>query len=104
MTVNSADELVYHFGHSIAVVKIRREEEISNVVIECFTCGEILVDFDRLDGEETEDEKRFFTFLKHITQSLKLILNKECPDKARVILDSLGDATSNNWEELYKEV
>lgn len=43
MSVNSYDQLLRHLGHEVSVT--RYEEE--NVAIECFTCYEVLIDFDR---------------------------------------------------------
>ena len=41
--VNNYDELNAHFMHSISIVRYDNQ----NVAIECFTCHEVLLDFDR---------------------------------------------------------
>lgn len=45
MSVNSFQELYYHYGHEITVAMYGQD----NVTLECNDCNEILLDFD--EGE-----------------------------------------------------
>jgi hypothetical protein len=44
MSVNNYNDLLTHFGHDIECVVYGDND---NVAIECITCGEVLMDYDR---------------------------------------------------------
>ena len=49
MSVQSYHELLYHYGHEIAVAQYTNYVDKStphNVAIECLDCSEVLLDFD----------------------------------------------------------
>jgi Zn finger protein HypA/HybF involved in hydrogenase expression len=53
MSVNSFEELLLHAGHRVSVVTYcKLDEEDVNVSIECDTCNEVLVSFDKPHNEE----------------------------------------------------
>ena len=55
MSVHDFDSLVSHIGHDIEIVYYGNKfygAGIVNVAIECITCGEILLSYDRLENEE----------------------------------------------------
>lgn len=58
--VNSYAELKAHVGHAVVVVSYGPEYEYEgdpeNVSIECETCGEVLLDFNKPDNEASDGE------------------------------------------------
>ena len=54
MSVGCFEELVEHIGHKIEVISYDKNGERINVAIECETCGEVLLDFDKEKGEQKE--------------------------------------------------
>ena len=57
MSVNFLDgfnDLKRHIGHEIHVVSYGEGKRIYNVAIECETCDEILLDFDRPEVEKAK--------------------------------------------------
>lgn len=46
MGVHNFEDLIRHFGHELECVTYGEPPE--NVAIECITCGEVLVDYDRV--------------------------------------------------------
>lgn len=46
MSVHSFEDLCAHLGHEIEIATYGQAEP-ENVAIECMTCGEVLLDFDR---------------------------------------------------------
>lgn len=54
MSADSYEELRKHIGHEVAVVCYGQEgEDPENVAIECETCNEVLLSYDK---EEDEDD------------------------------------------------
>lgn len=50
MAVSIYDELREHIGHKIVCVCYGKDgEEPQNVAIECETCNEVLLDFDKVE-------------------------------------------------------
>lgn len=52
MSVHSFDDLYRHFGHEVEVVRYGikgsgEEPFVMNAAIECVTCGEVLIDYDK---------------------------------------------------------
>jgi len=48
MSVQTFDELVTHYGHSVVVARYTDSEgEVTNVAIECEDCSEVLIDHER---------------------------------------------------------
>ena len=48
MSVSKFSELLEHVGHNLVCVAYAGEQEaVANVAIECETCNEVLIDFDR---------------------------------------------------------
>jgi hypothetical protein len=47
MSVSSFNDLKHHFGHNIVTALYGPKENPVNVAIECETCNEVLLDFDR---------------------------------------------------------
>ena len=56
MSVFCFEELLAHVGHKIVCVAYGREHEYEgdpeNVAVECETCGEVLLDFNRPEEEQ----------------------------------------------------
>ena len=48
MSVNSYAELKRHVGHKIVCVKYGKD---ANVALECETCNDVLLDYDKEDEE-----------------------------------------------------
>lgn len=46
------NDLLRHYGHSVAISKYVHGDVVENVTIECETCHEVLVDFDAPREEE----------------------------------------------------
>ena len=56
MSVNSYHELRKHIGHEIKCVCYGiKGDDPANIALECWTCDEVLVDYD-LESEEKEEE------------------------------------------------
>ena len=49
MGVTSFEELMNHLGHDIEIVMYGNPP--INVAIECLTCNEVLIDFDKEDSD-----------------------------------------------------
>ncbi len=47
MAVSRYADLILHLGHKVACVGYGVEKVVENVAIECETCNEVLMDFDR---------------------------------------------------------
>jgi hypothetical protein len=59
MGAHSFDDLSRHIGHKVVCVfygKDRKRENAVNVAIECETCNEVLLDFDK-EPEDVEMSK-----------------------------------------------
>lgn len=50
MSVSNFDELIKHYGHNIVCVKYTSVSgTMHNVALECETCNEILLEYDKFD-------------------------------------------------------
>ena len=47
MNASSYQDLIQHFGHDVEVVFYGSKKKPDNVAIECSSCGEVLMNFDR---------------------------------------------------------
>ena len=59
MAAHCFNDLILHYGHDVEVViyGFSDPESALNVAVECRTCNEIIIDFDRYN--EDPDEDRF---------------------------------------------
>ena len=59
MGAHSFEDLKRHVGHEIHCVAYGPEHEyegdLANVAVECETCNEVLMDFDRPEGKEAQE-------------------------------------------------
>lgn len=46
MSANNFEELSWHVGHDVEVVRYARSGHTYNIAIECNDCGTVLLDFD----------------------------------------------------------
>jgi len=46
MSASNFEELSWHVGHDVEVVKYERKGHVYNIAIECNDCGTVLMDFD----------------------------------------------------------
>jgi len=53
MSINSFNELLPHYGHTIVCVVYGDQEDPANIALECETCNDVLLDFD--NDEEREE-------------------------------------------------
>ena len=54
MSATNFDDLFEHLGHDVVVVAYSKDgslEDAHNVAIECITCYEILLDYDKEENE-----------------------------------------------------
>ena len=54
MTAVCFSDLIKHYGHEIVISKYGIDDDAWNVAIECETCCEVLLDFDK--HERPEDD------------------------------------------------
>jgi len=66
MSASNFEELSWHVGHDVEVVKYERKGHVYNIAIECNDCGTVLMDFD--------NPKNAF---QHLQKELKLHLEEE---------------------------
>lgn len=52
MAVNKYEELKQHFGHNIVIACYGEKKDPENVAIECETCSEVLLDYDKPESIE----------------------------------------------------
>ena len=65
MSSSNFEELSWHVGHDVEVVKYEKAGHIFNIAIECNDCGTVLLDFDnpknaylgKKNGKETSAER-----------------------------------------------
>lgn len=51
MSAGNFEELMRHYGHDVNVVVYGLEDNVENVAIECETCGEVLLDYDKEESK-----------------------------------------------------
>lgn len=73
MGVHNFKDLIAHAGHELKCVTYNHNGKPQNVSIECITCNEVLLDFDRLSEEEPENNP----LLKPIADKLLGVYFKE---------------------------
>lgn len=66
MSANDFEELSWHVGHDVEVVKYQRGGHVYNIAIECINCGTVLLSF--------ENPKNGY---QHLQTEMKLHLEKE---------------------------
>lgn len=54
MAAHSYSDLKQHIGHRIVCVGYGPKKDPVNVAVECETCSEVLMDFERPDREDKE--------------------------------------------------
>ena len=54
MSAESYEELLTHVGHEVKCVTYGTSELVYNVAIECYTCNEVLLDFDHPELAQQE--------------------------------------------------
>jgi hypothetical protein len=51
MSATRYEDLKAHIGHKICIVWYGNREEPDNIAVECETCNEVLLDFDKGDSK-----------------------------------------------------